>query len=191
MKRQGTRDIARTAVRLRLAQVAIDVFRRDGFDQVTIADVATEAGVSRSTFQRYFPTKEDVFLKPIEEQAQPLAAALRERPAAEDDWTALRRALDVLIQPQLDDPETALATARVIQETPSLHSRSVAQRVAWAPGLAEALAQRPGSGDSELVHLVRAASAMHCLTLVVDRWVRSDGHHDFGELLDEAFTAFR
>ncbi|GAA1639275.1 TetR/AcrR family transcriptional regulator [Actinoplanes couchii] len=188
---QGTREIARVAVRRRLAEVAIDVFRRDGFDRVTIADVAAEAGVSRSTFQRYFPTKEDVFLEPIEEQTALVEVALRERPAGEDDWTALRRALDALIAPQLADPATALDTARVIQQTPVLRARTVAQRVAWAPRLASALAERhPGQG-SDLIRLVRAAAAMNCVTLVVERWVDSHGERDFGDLLDEAFTAFR
>lgn len=186
----GTREIARAAVRLRLAEVAVDVFRRDGFENVTIADVATAAGVSRSTFQRYFPTKEDVLLGPLEIGGDQLVAALRERPAAEDDWTALRRSMDVLIAPQLQDPAGSLATARVIQETLVLRSRTVAQRVGWAPRLASSLAARRASPDSELVLLVRAAAAMNCLTFVVERWVASDGRHDFGDLLDEAFTAF-
>jgi len=186
----GTRDIARAAVRLRLAEVAFDVFRREGFDRVTIADVAAAAGVSRSTFQRYFPTKEDAVLGPLDAQGALVAAAVRERPPGEDDWTALRRAMDVLIEPQTRNPVGTLEMARVIQDNPVLRARSVTQRVAWAPQLAEALNARPGSAASDLVRLVRAAAALNCLTFVVERWTASDGRRDFGGLLDEAFSAF-
>ncbi|MFD8963850.1 TetR/AcrR family transcriptional regulator [Streptomyces sp. NPDC059568] len=48
LHRTSTRDIARAAVRAELAQVAFDLFRREGFDRVTVNDVAAAAGVSRS-----------------------------------------------------------------------------------------------------------------------------------------------
>src|SRR5262245_52421525 len=95
--RTSTRDIARAAIRNRLAQVAFDLFRRKGFDQVTVNDLAEAAGVSRSTFLRYFASKEEAVLCAFDSQGDLVAAALRDRPAGEGDWTALRRALDVAI----------------------------------------------------------------------------------------------
>lgn len=37
--------------------MAFELFRREGFDYVTVNDVAAAAGVSRSTFLRYFGSK--------------------------------------------------------------------------------------------------------------------------------------
>ena len=111
--RTNTRDIARAAVRAELAQVAFELFRSEGFDKVTLDDLAAAAGVSRSTVLRYFGTKED----------RKVADALRARPADEDDWTALRHALDAVIGRYHEDPAGALATTRLVYDTPSLRAR--------------------------------------------------------------------
>src|SRR5579862_5074315 len=119
----STRDIARAAVRAELAEVALDLFCREGFDNVTTHDVAVAAGVSRSTFQRYFGTKEDAVLGALDARGEQAAAALRARPADEDDWTAIRRALDSVIDLYRQDPARALTMTPLITGTPALWAR--------------------------------------------------------------------
>ncbi|MFI7294871.1 TetR/AcrR family transcriptional regulator [Streptomyces sp. NPDC050121] len=41
-------------------------FRREGFEKVTVNDLAAAAGVSRSTFLRYFGSKEDAVLSAVD-----------------------------------------------------------------------------------------------------------------------------
>jgi AcrR family transcriptional regulator len=185
-----TRDIARTAVRAELAQVALALFLRDGFKQVTVNDVAAAAGVSRNTFLRYFETKEDAVLGAFEARGEQVADCLRARPASENDWTALRRALDTLADDYRRDPTGSLATGRLIRETPTLRARLLEKQCGWRPLLAQALAERTDSArPAELQLLVRAATAMSCLDIAVDQWTASEGRHDLGDLLDEAFAA--
>jgi mycofactocin system transcriptional regulator len=50
---------ARADTRARIEQAALDLFTLKGFEQVTIDDVAAEAGIGRRTFFRYFATKAD------------------------------------------------------------------------------------------------------------------------------------
>ncbi|KPI05870.1 regulatory protein TetR [Actinobacteria bacterium OK074] len=195
--RTSTRDIARAAVRAELAQVAFGLFLREGFAKVTLDDLATAAGVSRSTFLRYFGTKEDAVLGAFDEHGRQVADALRARPAAEDDWTALRRALDLVLDRKRQDPASSLALTRLVQDTPALCSRQLEQQHGWRPLLAAALAERE-DGDGEdaagtahvtVRHEVRAAAALDCLNVALDHWTASDGHLDLAALLDDAFAA--
>ncbi|WP_198536031.1 MULTISPECIES: acyl-CoA-like ligand-binding transcription factor [Pseudofrankia] len=185
-----TRDIARAAIRAELAQVALELFQREGFDRVTINEVAAAARVSRNTFLRYFETKEDAVIGAFEARGQRVADILRARPAAEDDWTALRRALDTVAEYYRRDPGAALATARLIRETPALRARLLEKQCGWRPILAQALAERTGSTQPEALGLlVRAAVALDCLDIAVDRWTVSGGRLDLGDLLDASFAA--
>lgn len=186
----STRDIARAAVRTELAQVAFELFSREGFDKVTVNDLAAAAGVSRSTFLRYFGSKEDAVLGIFDVQGDQVADALRARPADEDDWTALRRALDVIIEPYRQDPATALATTRLVRDTPALCAWHLEKQNGWRPALARALAERADSPQCPPLALsVKVAAALDCLNIALDYWTASDGRLDLIDLLDQAFAA--
>jgi len=185
-----TRDIARAAVRAELAQTAFELFRRDGFDRVTVSELAAAAGVSRSTFLRYFGSKEEAALHVFDAHGGLTADALRARPAGEDDWTALRRALDTVIELYRADPAGALAITRLVQATPALCARNLEKQQCWRPELTRALADRTGAPPSATLALsVRVAAAMDCLNIALAHWSDSDGQRDLEELLDEAFAA--
>lgn len=188
--RTSTRDIARAAIRSELAHVAFDLFRREGFEKVTVNDLAAAAGVSRSTFLRYFGSKEDAVLGAVDAQGEQIADAVRARPANEDDWTALRRALDIVIRPHRQDTDGALAMSQLIMQTPALCARSQEKQNGWRPAIAQALAERDDPArPPTLGPLVRAAAAVDCLNIAVNHWTASDGRCDLDDLLDEAFAA--
>ncbi|MFM9442382.1 TetR/AcrR family transcriptional regulator [Streptomyces acidiscabies] len=188
--RTSTRDIARSAVRAELAQVAFALVLSEGYENVTVNDLAAAAGVSRSTFLRYIGSKEDAVLGAFEAHGERVAEALRARPATEDDWTALRRALDTLMEHYRQDPESALAITRLVQDTPALCARQLERQKGWRPTLAKALAERAGEAEpTTLAHAARAAAALECLNVALDHWTASDGQLDLPGLLDQAFAA--
>nr|BFE57816.1 TetR family transcriptional regulator [Dactylosporangium thailandense] len=186
----NARDIARNAIRQRLTEVAIDLFRRDGFDKVTVNDVAAAAGVSRSTFLRYFGTKEEAVLSTADAHEADVVDALRARPADEDDWTALRHALEPVLEHYRRDRETALAMARLVAGTPALRARNLERQANLRPILAGILAERShATGRPAAAPLVRAAAALVCLSVAVELWTASNGALGLADLLDEAFAA--
>ncbi|GAB3004179.1 TetR family transcriptional regulator [Streptomyces pseudoechinosporeus] len=188
--RAKTRDIARAAVRAELAQVALDLFLREGFDKVTLDDLAAAAGVSRSTFLRYFGSKEEAVLSVFDAHGRQVADAVRARPADEDDWTALRHGLDVAIEHYRQDPARALTMTRLVLDTPALCTRQLEKQRGWWPALANALVERAGSPQPLTPAIsVKAAAALDCLNIALDHWTASDGRLDLVDLLDQAFAA--
>jgi AcrR family transcriptional regulator len=191
--RGAARDIgrvaARAAVRGELAQVAFDLFWRHGFDKVTVDDLAAAAGVSRSTFLRYFTGKEDAVLAAYDAQGDQVVEALRAQPADLDDWTALRGAVDVVVKHCERDPATTLTMARLVDRTPALRAGFLAKRFAWQAELTAVLAERAGPARRDAMTLsVLVTAALGCLTVANEQWVLAEGRPDLGELLDAAFA---
>lgn len=185
-----TRDIARAAVRAELAAVALRLFCERGFDQVTINDLAEETGVSRSTFLRYFSTKEDAALCALDSHGEAVVRTLRIRPPGEDDWTSLRRSLDPYLDRYREDPAGMLMTARLVRQTPALAARLLAKQCGWRPLLAAELAERNATGDPGAIRpTVLAAAAIDCLSVAINRWADNNGQPDLTTLVDEAFDA--
>ncbi|MEV6348158.1 TetR family transcriptional regulator [Actinoplanes sp. NPDC051851] len=187
----GSREIARTAVRSRLAEVAVELFHQGGFDRITVNELAAAGGVSRSTFLRYFTTKEDAVLAAFEDQGDLLAAAIRARPAGEDDWTVLLCALLGRIADRCRrDPAGTLALTGLIRRTPALCARNLERQATWRPLLATALLERhddrPDGARLRATVLVSAAFA--CYNAAVDSWTDSGGTDDLPGLVERAFS---
>src|SRR5882757_2854210 len=103
------RDRTVRAVRSEVSAVAMRLFLEQGFDKTTVDQIATEAGLSRTSFFRYFATKEDVVVGNLEERGQQVLDALVARPAREPAWQALRRSFNLLIEDTAASPERGLS----------------------------------------------------------------------------------
>ncbi|MDX2703671.1 TetR family transcriptional regulator [Streptomyces sp. PA03-6a] len=186
-----TRDIARNAVRLELAEVAIGLFCSRGFEEATFDDLAAAACVSRSTFLRYFGTKEDVVLSVLDPLGDLMSEELRSRPADEEEWTSLRRAVDPAIEYFSRNPADSLVLLRLTQTTPALAGRLCEKQANWRPALAEILAARTSPGNATLLAShVRAAAALHCLGIAAEHWTNAEARLPLGTLVDQAFATF-
>ena len=78
--------------RRKISDVATVLFLDRGFDAVTVADVARQAGVSSVTVFKHFPRKEDLLFDREEDAVDILRAAVRDRDPGVDALTSLREA---------------------------------------------------------------------------------------------------
>jgi AcrR family transcriptional regulator len=187
----ATRELARSAIRAELASVALQQFLGRGFERVTVSDLAAAAGVSRSTFLRYFDTKEEAVLGALDPKGELIAGALRDRPGSEPIWAALRRSLDPLIDEYRRDPAGSLNLARLIGQSTALRSGHLDKQRRWRGLLAAAIAERLGVDEAfgeraDLRPAVYAAATLEALQIATDRWVASDGQLDLIALVDQA-----
>src|ERR1700727_374545 len=82
-------ELRRRSTHEALREAALKSFARKGFANVTVVELAREAGVTERTFFRHFPTKEAVLFQDYETQLEWLAEALAQRPASESLFDAV------------------------------------------------------------------------------------------------------
>lgn len=78
--------------RRKISDVATRMFLDRGFDEVTVAQVAKEAGVSSVTVFKHFPRKEDLLFDRVDDAVEILRGAVRDRVPDTSVLTALRDA---------------------------------------------------------------------------------------------------
>jgi AcrR family transcriptional regulator len=76
-----TREQVQASQRQRLLDAVLDVVGERGYAAVTVADITTAAGVSRTTFYEQFRNKLDAFLTAYDEFGQAFLADMADAPA--------------------------------------------------------------------------------------------------------------
>jgi AcrR family transcriptional regulator len=177
----------RTEADLRDATLRLAV--EHGFDQITIDDIAADAEVSKTTFYRYFDSKEDALLGRSGEKVARISEALAERPDDEDTLTAVRHAISGVINSYEHDRDTSLAIGRVIRSTPSLIARNLEHQSEWEATLAAFVRSRmDDEPDAELRSRVVAAIVLATLRATIDYWRDTDGADHLPDLMDTSLA---
>jgi AcrR family transcriptional regulator len=172
-------------MRTEIAETAFALFVRRGFEQTTVDEIAEAAGLSRRSFFRYFPSKEDAVFGLLYDLGEELAAAVAARPAAEPPWDALRASCAVLIETMRGRPDDVMALLRLIHETPSLRARHQDKQDRWRKLLTDALQAR---SVPRLDADVLASAALAVFDVVCREWLFDGAPGDVAALMDEAFA---
>ncbi|WP_031507846.1 TetR/AcrR family transcriptional regulator [Streptomyces megasporus] len=188
----GLRERKKAATRQAVHEAALRLTVEHGFDKVTIEAIADAAGISRRTFSNYFAGKEDALLYGEEERIRELVQGVRDRPADEPAWTALRNALRALAHRYgHPDPEWAVRS-RLAKRHPSLLARQLANHAALERDLALAVSERPG--PEGVRPQVVAAAFLTALRIGTHLWTEEDQSRELaeviGEILDEMASPF-
>ncbi|MFJ6013750.1 TetR family transcriptional regulator [Streptomyces sp. NPDC092952] len=184
-------DRKRQMVREEISAVAMRLFLEQGFDQVPVERIAAESGLSRTTFFRYFPTKEDVVLFQNERFGPQVLDSLCARPDTERVWEAFTRAFEDALT-AAGTPRNGLPVVAVVCGNPQIHARNLEKQRAWrplfAPEVARRLALAGDEADGTRANALTAA-AFACLEVAFEGWTESDGGSDLLELLRRAMEA--
>lgn len=154
------RERKKRETRLRISDIATGLFLHHGFDNVTVAEVARVADVSVNTVFNYFKTKEDLCLDRFDEAEQRLAVVVRNREPGESAVEAIRRDLLDAIDTRdwrYGTSEGSEIVAKMINDSPSLVSRTRELHERREQVLAEALADEAGTDPGDITPKVVAA----------------------------------
>lgn len=194
----GLREQKKRATRDAISEVATRLFMERGFDNVTVAEVAAAANVSKMTVFNYFPRKEDLFFDREQEGTELLLQALLERAAGASPLAALRAlALRLLSERHAFAKMTdgIVAFWRTVDDSPALTARKHELRgeiEAALPGwLAQAVGLQEPDVHAKLVGAVLLAGWLtayrEALRLQRAHAKRAEVDREWRRVLDQAF----
>ncbi|MFI0420005.1 TetR/AcrR family transcriptional regulator [Spongiactinospora sp. 9N601] len=185
----GLRELKKRRIHDAISAAAIALFLERGFDEVSVAEVAAAAEVSKPTLFKYFATKEDLALHRIADHMGEAARIVRGREPGEEPLAALRRAfLDGLARRDpvtgFNDTPEVLAYHGMVFQTPSLAARLMRQ----SANDEDALATELDGGRTPARLAARLAAAQ---ILAIQRVLAGDNWRRLiaGESADAAYPA--
>ncbi|MDR6867409.1 AcrR family transcriptional regulator [Microbacterium resistens] len=167
LRERRRREMVRT-----IANAAVDLFERNGFQATTIDEIAAEAGISRTTFFRHCATKEATVLVDdggLETELIAIAAtASPERPL--HDLETAWESMAALFDEDHVGHDRFLRVRRLMRDVPALHAAGLERDALLATQLTDALADGPGLSALD----ARAVAETFALgiRLAFDEWVR-------------------
>ncbi|WFR68275.1 TetR family transcriptional regulator [Curtobacterium flaccumfaciens] len=172
-----------------MSLVALRLFDEQGFDAVSMDDVAAAAGVSRRSLFRLFPSKAALVWGGLDEFADRFTDELRRRPASESAWTALRAAYRVGASFPEDAVEVTRHRLRVIRANPSLERGGEAATTALTEAIERFVAERDGATTDGLAATVRAHALAAAASAALTWWAtHDDGRPE--DVVDRALGLF-
>ena len=182
----GLREQKKQKTQRDLQRAALDLVAARGFDNVTIDDIAAAADVSKTTFYRYFTTKEDALLGNRAEKLEYLRIALTAQPPDAAPLEAVRAAVRDVAQRYQHDRRQMLALAKITRVTPSLAARTLEHDAASEDLLREYFARRDPDGAASLRPWVRAAHVVATLRAARDYWLTRGAAVVLPDVVDDA-----
>ncbi|GIH23852.1 TetR family transcriptional regulator [Acrocarpospora phusangensis] len=189
----GLRERKKAATRQAVHDAAIRLSLERGIDGVTIDEIAEAAGISRRSFSNYFTSKEDALLYADGQQIRALVDAVRDRPAGESGWTAMRAVVSALaVQDEHIVREWALRS-RLAMSHPALLAVQLGNQAALEQDLAAAVADRDGVGPIRA--RVLATAFLASLRVAMRLWNQQERtahpRETMEQVLDEMERAFQ
>jgi AcrR family transcriptional regulator len=184
-------ELRRRSTHEALRRAALKSFADKGFANVTVTQLAAEAGVTERTFFRHFPTKESVLFQDYETQLEWLAEALAQRPDSESLFDAVLASVaafphDLEVVRQAATARTELISAERIAG----HLRVV--QSSFAAVLTEFVTKRNPEAPSIALGAEVAGSVLAAaLVVAVEHWGRNGCVEDLGGLVAASLDLVR
>jgi AcrR family transcriptional regulator len=176
-------ELRRRSTHEALRRVALAQFAQKGFANVTVTQLATEAGVTERTFFRHFPTKEAVLFQDYDTHLEWLAEALAHRPSSESLFDAVLASVESFPHDVEVVRQAAIARSTLISaERIAAHLRVV--QSSFADVLTDFIKTRyVGVPNLDLVSEVAGAALAAALVAAVQKWGDDGCAGDLGEIV--------
>ena len=175
----GLRERKKQKTKAAIQRAALRLFKRQGYEETTIEQIAAAAEISESTFFNYFREKEDVVI--YDEYDPQIFETLARGPHDEPLRTSIEKLLDTLGSVFEADRDAIYERAKLSLEVPELRAHAWEELEKARDLISSIIAARTGRKASELeVRVVSMAFVGAAFEASIE-WVRAGGK---GNLID-------
>ncbi|KUL55520.1 TetR family transcriptional regulator [Streptomyces sp. NRRL F-4489] len=173
----------------RLAAAALDLFEEHGYENTTVIEIAERAGLTKSTFFRYFPDKREVLFG-RGTVTDLLVEGIASAPPAAGPLDAVAHALDALGRTffTADRREFSARRQAVLNAHTELREREALKRIDLTAAMIEALNRR---GVPSLTARLAAKLGTLVWEIAYEQWIDTGNSEDFGPLARQALAEVR
>jgi AcrR family transcriptional regulator len=183
----GLRERKKLRTRATLRATAFELFRTQGYDETTVAEIAEAAEVSQTTFFRYFPSKEALVVE--DDIDQFFMARVDELETLEGNVVTaiIRHALTVFASLDEGQRRGEAERLRLLTSTPSLRGAWLGEQERSIALLADTLSQRFGLDefDARVIGGALMGASMASMSAVP-----ADGSQDLAPRLERIAEVF-
>lgn len=169
----------------RLMNAAIELFADRGYDNVTVAEIAERAGLTKRTFFRHFADKREILFGGQDEQRRLLVDAIVHAPASATPLDAVSAGVLAFADEfRQDQRETVTRRQTIICNHPDLQERELSKKAALTTAMTEALHQR---GVTEPTATLAARIGALAFELAFQRWHAPTNRQTLAKLASKMF----
>ena len=184
-----TRERNRARVRKALVEAADTLFERKGFDATTADEIAALAGVSRSSFFRYFATKEAIAFPNAEQRLVDFVDLVQSRLTEMTPFEAVRRSALLVGDSYMKEPELELRRQSIVDGSPTLVVAELDVYRRWETALVEVLNPPDVSATRRRRGVFFAGAACSVIRTALREWYDGGATADLTALGREAFAS--
>jgi AcrR family transcriptional regulator len=177
----------------RLERAALELYRErgfEGFDEITVAEIAERAGLTERTFFRHYTDKREILFSGASELQRLLVSAVEEAPAGLAPMAAVASGLFRMADAMFDEErrEFARQRQRIIAVNPDLVERELIKMATLGAALAGALR---GRGVGEPAASLAGEAGIAVFRVAFERWVSPGCDQSLSQLMRESVAELR
>jgi AcrR family transcriptional regulator len=172
----------------RLERAAMELFLERGFEQTTVTEIASRAGLTQRTFFRHFADKREVLFGGSGALQELLVSTLASAPESAAPIDAVAAALEAAAALLQERREYSRQRQAVIAENPELQERELIKLAALSAALADALRRR---GVTEPAASLAAEAGVAVFRIAIERWQDETSQQDLPQLIGESLDALK
>ena len=173
-----------------IESAAFSLFRDQGFDETTLEQIAAEAGISRRTIFRYFPSKNDIPWGAFDESLERLRSMLARWDDSAPIFDAIAEAIVRFNKVAPVDVRQHRERMELILNTPALLAHSALRYEHWRSVVAEFVARRMSVTAESLVPRTTGHLALGLALSAYEQWLQNEDA-DLEALMRDSAQAIR